>query len=311
MNKILILIFSFVAVLAKAQFDTQFTQYMYNESFINPAYAGSHEALSTTALVRKQWVGFAGAPTNVTFNAHTPVVKDKLGIGINFMNESIGVMYRNMAMLNVAYRIKAGPGKFCFGLQAGATGFTERLSQVTTIQANDNNFIQSTPLLFGPNVGAGLYYYTKNWYFGFSAPRMLLNTSYGNSVNTKFAASNISYYLTTGYVFSLNDNVKLKPTLMIKAAQGAPVQPEINLHALLKEVFWVGAAYRYNADAAAIIGCKVNAQFKLGYSYDFSLSKLQKYNGGSHELMLNYIVKYKSKNYNNPRYSNYTNSLYF
>lgn len=286
----------------KAQFDPQFTQYMYNESFINPAYAGAHDALSMTGLARKQWVGFAGAPTNVTFSAHTPIANDKLGIGINFMNESIGIMYRNMAMVNLAYRLKLGEGKLCFGLQAGATGFTERLSQVTNIQANDNNFTQSTPLLFGPNLGGGLYYYTKKWYVGFSAPRMLVNTSLSNAVSTKFAASSLSYFLTAGYVFTINYDLKLKPTIMIKAAQGAPIQPEVNLHAIVKDVFWIGAAYRHNDCVAALIGLQANAQFRIGYSYDFTLSKLQKYNSGSHEIMLNYIFKYKNKNFTSPRF---------
>ena len=302
MKKFIILLISFSASFLKAQFDPQFTQYMYNESFINPAYAGSHDALSTTALARKQWVGFEGAPTNVTFSAHTPIANDKLGIGINFMNESIGVMYRNMAMVNLAYRLKLKEGKLCFGLQAGATGFTERLSVVQTIQANDNNFLQSTPLLFGPNVGGGIYYYTKKWYVGFSAPRMLLNTSFGNAVRTTFAANSLSYYLTGGYVFTINDDLKLKPTIMIKAASGAPIQPEINIHAIIKDVFWAGAAYRYNDAVAAIIGFQATQHFKVGYSYDFTLSKLQKYNSGSHEIMLNYIFKYKNKNYNSPRY---------
>jgi len=302
MRKIIILLFSFNAMFVKAQFDPQFTQYMYNESFINPAYAGAHDALSMTGLARKQWVGFAGAPTNVTFSAHTPIANDKLGIGINFMNESIGIMYRNMAMVNLAYRLKLGEGKLCFGLQAGATGFTERLSQVTNIQANDNNFTQSTPLLFGPNLGGGLYYYTKKWYVGFSAPRMLVNTSLSNAVSTKFAASSLSYFLTAGYVFTINYDLKLKPTIMIKAAQGAPIQPEVNLHAIVKDVFWIGAAYRHNDCVAALVGLQANAQFRIGYSYDFTLSKLQKYNSGSHEIMLNYIFKYKNKNFTSPRF---------
>lgn len=303
MKKIIVLLISFSVFFVKAQFDPQFTQYMYNESFINPAYAGAQDALSMTALARKQWVGFAGAPTNVTFSAHTPIANDKLGIGVNFMNESIGVMYRNMAMLNLAYRLKVNEtGKFCFGIQAGATGFTERLSQVQTIQANDNNFTQSTPLLFGPNVGAGVYYYTKKWYVGFSAPRMLLNTSFGNAVSTKFAANGLSYYLTGGYVFTLNDDLKIKPSLMLKAAQGAPLQPEINVQAIVRDIVWAGVAYRYNDCVAAMLGCQLNSQFRLGYSFDFTLSKLQKYNSGSHEIMLNYIFKYKNRNYNSPRY---------
>ena len=89
---------------------------------------------------------------------------------------------------------------------------------------------------------------------------------------------------------------------MIKAAQGAPIQPEVNIHAIIKDVFWAGLAYRYNDAVAAIAGFQANPQFKVGYSNDFTLSKLQKYNSGSHEIMLNYIFKYKNKNYNSPRY---------
>jgi type IX secretion system PorP/SprF family membrane protein len=302
MKKIFIIFLITVCGLAHAQFDPQFTQYMYNESFINPAYAGGHDALSLTALGRKQWLGFSGSPTNVVFSAHTPIANDKIGIGLNFMNESIGVMYRNMALVNVAYRAKLGEGKLCVGLQAGGTGFTERLSQVNTIQANDKQFVQSTPLLFGPNAGAGIYYYTKKWYVGLSAPRMLINTSLGTAVATKFSAGSISYYLTGGYVFTINEDFKLKPTLMIKAVQGAPIQPEINVQAIIKDMVWVGAAYRYTDCLSGMLGWQANSQFRVGYSYDFTLGALQKYNSGSHEIMLNYIFKYKNKNFTNPRY---------
>ena len=303
MKRILYILLCCMCILSfRAQFDPQFSQYMYNESFINPAYAGSHEALSVTALGRKQWMGFSGAPTNVTLSGHTPIAKDKIGIGVNIMNESIGVMYRNAILVNAAYRIKAGKGKFCFGLQGGASAFTERLSQVNTIQGNDKQFLQSTPLLWGPNVGGGLYYYTKEWYIGLSAPRLLLNTSLGNAVSTKFIAGNVSYYMTGGYVFTMNEDFKLKPSIMLKAAQGSPIQPELNAQGIYRDMLWLGLAYRLNDAAVAMLGYQINPQFRIGYSYDYTLTKLSRYNSGSHELMLNYIFKYKNKNFTSPRY---------
>lgn len=302
MKKFIYLILFFITAQLNAQFDPQFTQYMYNESFINPAYAGAHDALSMTLLGRRQWVGFPGAPANVTFSGHTPIAKDRIGIGLNFMNESIGVMYRNLALVNVAYRLPLGPGKFCFGLQGGMAGYTERLSNVSTIQSNDNQFTASTPLLFGPNVGAGTYYYTKSWYVGLSVPRMMINTSLGNAVSTKFAGSSLTYYLTGGYVFDINEDLKLKPTLMIKASGGAPISAEISAQAVIKNTLWAGLSYRYNDAVAILLGCQVNQQFRIGYSYDYTISQLAKYNSGSHEMVLNYIFKYKNANYSNPRY---------
>lgn len=291
-----------VFAMGHAQFDPQFSQYMYNESFINPAYAGSHDALSITALGRKQWMGFSGAPTNVTLSGHTPIAQDKIGIGVNIMNESIGVMYRSLILINGAYRLQAGKGKFCFGLQAGASAYTERLSQVSTIQSNDQQFSQSTPLLWGPNVGGGLYYYTKEWFVGVSAPRMLLNTSLGNSVRTQFLSGSISYYLTGGYVFNLHEDVKLKPSVMLKAAQGSPIQPELNTQCIYKDMLWLGLAYRLNDAAVAMLGYQINPQFRIGYSFDYTLTKLSRYNSGSHEVVMNYIFKYKNKNFTSPRY---------
>ncbi len=302
MKKIILLLFVTVCFLSKAQFDPHFTQYMYNESFINPAYAGSHDALSLTALGRKQWVGFNGAPTNVTFSGHAPVANDKLGIGLNFMNESIGVMKRNYILVNCAYRLKLKTGKFCFGIQGGVNGFSENLTNVNTIQTNDNQFLQNTTLAFAPNVGAGMYYYTKNWYVGFSTPRMLINTTAGTSVSTAFIAPSLSYYLTGGYVFTLNNDYKLKTSAMLKLAAGAPIQPEVNAHVIMKDVFWIGATYRLNDAVAAIIGYQATPQFRIGYSYDYTLSKLQQFNTGSHEIMLNYIFKYKNKNFSSPRF---------
>ncbi len=286
----------------KAQFDPQFSQYMYNESFINPAYAGSHEALSLTTLGRKQWMGFSGAPTNVTFSGHVPLAAEKIGVGLNIMNESIGVMYRNLILVNAAYRLKLPKGKLCFGLQTGASAYTERLSQVTTIETNDRQFLQSTPTLWGLNAGGGLYYYTEKWYVGLSVPRMLLNTSVGNAVRTAFVGNSLTYYLAGGYVFELNEDYKLKPSLMLKAASAAPLQPELNLQAILKDRFWLGLGYRLNDALATMVGWQANPQFRVGYNYDLSLSKLSTYNTGSHELVLNYVFKYKNKNYSSPRF---------
>jgi type IX secretion system PorP/SprF family membrane protein len=303
MKRILYILLVMCCILSsRAQFDPQFSQYMYNESFINPAYAGSHDALSITALGRKQWMGFSGAPTNITLSGHTPIAEDKIGIGVNIMNESIGIMYRNLILVNGAYRLKAGNGTFCFGLQGGASAYTERLSQVNTIQKNDQQFIQSTPLLWGPNVGGGLYYYTKTWYAGLSAPRMLLNTSLGNSVRTQFTAGSISYFITGGYVFSVDEDIKLKPSVMLKAAQGSPIQPEVNVQGIYKDMLWLGLAYRLSDAAVAMLGYQINPQFRVGYSFDYTLTKLSTYNSGSHELVLNYTFKYKNKNFTSPRY---------
>src|SRR3954470_122871 len=96
----------FTSQRVKAQYDAMFTQYMFNEMFINPAYAGSKEAMAVTALHRQQWVNFPGRPITTTFSLHGPLQNNKMGLGLSILNEKIGVLNRNLVYLSYSYRVK-------------------------------------------------------------------------------------------------------------------------------------------------------------------------------------------------------------
>jgi len=85
-----------IVTTGKAQYDALFTQYMFNEMFINPGYAGSKEAMSATALHRQQWVNFPGRPVTTSFSLHGPLMQNKMGLGLSVLNETIGVLNRNL-----------------------------------------------------------------------------------------------------------------------------------------------------------------------------------------------------------------------
>src|SRR4029078_9381943 len=82
----LTMLFGFLFVAAHAQYEPMFTQYMFNETFINPAYAGSHENISASVLDRNQWVGIDGAPKTQTFNIHGATGNRKIGLGLSILN---------------------------------------------------------------------------------------------------------------------------------------------------------------------------------------------------------------------------------
>ncbi len=51
-----------------SQQDPQYTQYMYNMSVINPAYATAEQGiLNVGGLYRAQWIGIKGGPRTGTF----------------------------------------------------------------------------------------------------------------------------------------------------------------------------------------------------------------------------------------------------
>ncbi len=293
-----------------AQYDPMFTQYMFNEMFINPAYAGSKEALAINALHRQQWVGFEGRPVTTTLSMHGPLANNKMGIGLSFLNENIasGKLKRNLAYITYAYRIKTGEkGHLSFGLMGGAHIQSNNYASLQTTDINDVRFSANTGNVMTPNFGAGIYYSTQKFYAGLSLPRMVADnlgiTSTGDvKKNTSIDPSKFHYYFTIGRVFNAGDDVKLKPQVMLKAVKNAPVEMDLNLSALLMEKIWIGASYRTKADLSFLAGIQVNPQFLVSYSYDYSLNDLSSYNSGSHEIGLGYVFGFKGKKVISNRY---------
>ena len=114
-----------------AQYDYMFTQYMFNETFINPAYAGSKEAMSASLLHRQQWVNFSGRPVTTSFNLHGPLMNNKMGLGFSILNEKIGVLNHNLAYVSYAYRLKVGEkSTLAFGLMGGLHNQVNKLNEI-------------------------------------------------------------------------------------------------------------------------------------------------------------------------------------
>jgi type IX secretion system PorP/SprF family membrane protein len=296
----------------KAQYDAMFTQYMFNEMFINPAYAGSREAMSATLLHRQQWVNFPGRPVTTSFAVHGPLMDDKMGVGLSILNEKIGALTRNLIYGSYAYRVKIHEGgTLAMGLMGGIDNQVNKFASIKVTDdagaVQDPQFSQNSPNILAPNFGAGLYYNTKTFYAGLSIPRFVDNhlklSSGGATIKTtKLDASKFTYYLTLGNVFTINDDLKIKGNAMVKAVQNAPVQLDLGANAFINEMIWAGLGYRSNSSMSIMLGVQANKQLLINYSYDYGLNKIQKYSQGSHEIVLNYLFSYKGRKIITPRY---------
>jgi type IX secretion system PorP/SprF family membrane protein len=305
---LIIIVTLFSTICANAQYDAMFTQYMFNEMYINPAYTGSKEAMAVNLTHRQQWVNFPGRPITTSFTLHGPLANDNMGLGISFLNEQIGKLNRNLVYLNYSYRLKVSEkGKLCFGLMGGIHNQVNKLSELKATDVGDIQVSQNTPSILSPNFGAGIYYYTNKFYAGLSIPRMI-DDSYmfdpaGSIIKSnKFSASKFHYYLTAGYIFDINEDLKVKPQAMIKMVQNAPLQYDVNVNFLIKNKIWAGVSYRSAADVSVLLGLQVTPQFLVNYSYDYALTKIQKYSQGSHEITLGYLFSYKQRKVVTPRY---------
>ena len=301
------------AVTARAQFDAMFTQYMFNEVFINPAYAGSKEAMSATLLHRQQWVSFPGRPVTTSFAIHGPLLDNKMGLGLSVLSEKIGAMNRNLVYGNYAYRLKVHEeGTVAFGLMGGLDNQIHKFAGLRVSDdpnaPMDPNFQQNTPNVMAANFGMGVYYNTRSFFAGLSVPRLLDNDVKFNYNGTKtvkvtsIRASRFTYYLTAGNMFKLSETLKLRGTAMVKAVKSAPVQLDLSAVSLINDMVWAGLSYRSNSSLALILGLQVNKQFLVNYSYDYGLNRIQRYSQGSHEFVLNYLFSFKGRQIITPRY---------
>lgn len=284
-----------------AQQDIMFTQYMFNGMAINPAYAGSHDALSLTALYRKQWVNIEGAPSSLTFSAHSPLPKERWGVGLLLSNDKIGINNVTNIMASGSYYIPVSEkGKLALGIQLGINSIRSDFSDLTVDDPNDEYLQVTDVTAMKPNIGAGLYYYTNAAYIGFSAPRLLQNNFENQGVVARKQQRH--YFLTGGHIFTLSPNFKIKPNFMMKVVEGAPIELDLNANVLFIERLWLGLSWRSLDSFDAIIQFHVNEQLSIGYAYDFTTTELGNYTSGSHEIMINYLFKFDKYKVLTPRY---------
>ena len=286
---------------ANAQFDPAFTQYMNNEMFINPGYTGTRRVLAATLVYRDQWVGIAGSPKTQTFSIHSPTRK-RCGLGASVINESIGISRLTRFNANYAYRIKTSSGaQLSFGLQGGVVQYHQNYNELVLVNPVDHLFDSNTPNAIAPTAGFGMFYYTNRFYLGFSIPRMIKNSITSSGIQNSAMPQNWHYYLTSAFVFDVTENFKLKPSVMIKEVSGAPIQAEIAMHGLLNNIFWLGVSYRTGDAVSTIVGLQLSPQLRIFYTYDYTLTELQNYSTGSHEIVISYDFAYKKNRITSPR----------
>lgn len=285
---------------ANAQQDPQYTQYMYNMNVVNPAYAGSKESLSITALYRNQWSGFDGAPETFTFSAHSPF-GDKVGLGLSAIKDELGPISETNVFVDFSYTLQLSEMfKLALGVKAGATFHDVGLSNLE-LQDPSDPFFQNNINNTYPNVGAGAFLYTENFYLGLSVPN-LLNSVHLDENGLKFGSETNHYFATAGYVFQVSENVKLKPSVMVKSAFDAPISYDGNLNALFYEKFEIGASYRLDDSFSGMVGFQATPNIRIGYAYDSVMSDLDAVASASHEIILTFDLFFNKRSLRSPRY---------
>ncbi|WP_010177309.1 PorP/SprF family type IX secretion system membrane protein [Aquimarina agarilytica] len=299
-----------ISTVAQAQQDPQYTQYMYNPSVVNPAYAGSRDVLSIVGLHRSQWVGVEGAPRTQTLGIHSPIGIGRVGLGGNIVHDEIGPSQETYLTADFSYTIPTSEkGNLSFGIKAGAHILDVDFTKLNISDAGDI-FDRNIDNKVSPNIGLGLFYYTDKFYLGLSAPNLLQTRHFDNvNINTSTGSSFLSkervhYYITTGRTFDLSSNVKFKPAILSKIVFGAPLQLDLTANFLIWEKLTLGAAYRWSAAWSALAGFQISDSLMIGFGYDRETTPLgdTSFNDGSYEVMMRFELFRKQNKIITPRF---------
>lgn len=267
-----------------------FSQYSFNPLAINPAFAGSQDQFSASALYRSQWVNLEGAPTTSTLTANSGIGGKRIGLGFVLSNDQIGVHSDLALYVSYAFRIKFKDGALAMGLQAGFNNLKSDFTKLTLQNINDPN-LTGVFAKFNPNFGAGVFYDKGPFYAGLSVP-YLINSKFFSTGEIDFseAQSKRYYFLIVGRLFNVNNWLDIKPETLIRWQEGAPLGIDLNLKFIVDKKIALGGSYRSGDAFITTFELQLNDNLRLGYAYEATLSSIRYFSRGSHEFMVNYRI---------------------
>jgi type IX secretion system PorP/SprF family membrane protein len=286
------------------QQDPIFTQYMYNTQSVNPAYAGIWSKTGFISLVRKQWTGIDRSPFTQMISMHSPLLNENMGVGLNIINDRYGFEERLSIFGDYAYEVLLSPKlQLRMGLKVGFMNYKNPLSRYQLAGSQfDPAFQEDIDIKFMPNFGMGLFLYGENYYAGISIPKMVKNDFQANRNNYSVLDEVRHFYLSTGYVFTLSDELKFKPTLMFRATLGAPAQIDIGANFLIKEKLWLGTMVR-TGDALCFMAQWIfDNNLRIGYAMDITFTEIYRHQNGTYEMTFSYDMDFFGRNYVRSKY---------
>jgi len=309
------LLFWFAAETGYSQQMPLYSQYMMNGFLINPALAGNDGYTAINLTAREQWLGFGEAPMTHALSFQTRILKTsyilkstsvrkkvtrptrggRVGLGGYVYNDRNGIIDRTGFQLAYAYHIplkSTNNAQLSFGLSADFFQFKIDEDQIRTYDADDPLLLEYDKVLYIPDANFGVYYTTVDYYAGFSATQLFrASLKLGKNGASDYRTMR-HYYLTGGYLFELNVDFSLQPSVLIKTSDYlSSFQVDVSLKTFYKEDYWIGLSYRTTDAIIVMAGVKVD-QYYIGYAFDYTLSSIRKHSFGTHEFLV--AVKFGS-----------------
>jgi type IX secretion system PorP/SprF family membrane protein len=295
----IIVLVSFGKTEVFSQNQPMYSQYMFNMTAVNPAYAGSRGAINLNYFGRAQWSGIDGSPTTNAISIDGSSFNGRLGLGAQLYNDKIGVYSNNIANLMFSTRLKVSDnGVLSGGIQLGLMNSKASYINVQDLYDPNDNVFQQNLNKWSSILGAGLFFNNEKFYIGLSVPNLLNKVD----INSQNPRNDAHVFLASGYVFDINEDLKFKPSTLIKMSSYAPVELDINANFWYKNMIGLGVALRTGDAYVGMVEVQVMKQLRIGYAYDYTISALRTIAGSTNEIMFRYELGRESKNVKSTRY---------
>lgn len=285
-----------------AQQLARYSQYMFNMMNINPAYTGNREVSNINMLLRRQWVNLPGAPFTGTLTFDKRIAETNNNWGAQVYSDAIGIERTNGLQGFYSFVAPFENASLSIGTSFGLLNYSINYSRANPYDAGDPNLQQAINGWL-PSFGIGALYMRDRFYIGLSSPA-LLKTAINSKNQTLIRQAGYEghFFLTSGYILPVSDQITLKPSILLKAVSGAPIQADLNMNMWIDNDLGFGISYRHKEAIVGLMEYQLNAQLRLGYSFDYTTSRLTYYNNGTHELMLRLELGNADKKISSPRY---------
>jgi type IX secretion system PorP/SprF family membrane protein len=299
MKKIIILLSLSLLVIGRlySQQDAPFTMYMLNPLVYNPALAGTANFYQIRLNSRFQWVGLKDAPITNSISTYGPHIKKDMGFGGTIFLDNTGPTSRTGISGVYGYNIAIQKDiRVSFGLNLGLIQYKVDGTNIKTfgklpgtpVEYEDPALLSSTIYsTLIPDASAGVYVWNSQFYGGFSSLHLLDFFSKDAKKNlNSIDILKTTYYLIGGYMYTINREWTVEPTLIVKKVVPAPFQLEISTKAIYKNMLWGGLAFRTQDAFSVVIGYTHEKKYSFGYAFDLALNDMRRYSSGSHEIVL-------------------------
>jgi type IX secretion system PorP/SprF family membrane protein len=307
-----------------AQQKPHYTQYIMNQYVLNPALSGIENYVDVKVSHRHQWVGLQDAPLTTYLTIQGPIGKADSrvsatgvqplgynprgadywanysaapphhGVGLQVIQDVTGPLSRSSVAATYAYHLGLSPRtSLSAGFGLGVSRLSLNTAKLQFDQPNDPSIVQNSIIdRWKPDLSAGLYLYSADFFVGLSAQQIMpQRLEFSENALRKEDGKLVPHlFATAGYRLLVGEDFNLTPSIMLKYLSPLPIQAEVNAKLQYRDAAWLGASWRAQDGYAAMVGVMVGSKFSVGYSYDYTTSRLNAFSRGTHEVMIGFLL---------------------